>query len=201
MTKLHLKYDLLRGDFTPGPRNFLFTFQVNCPGCFFYGLPVVNALHHEFKNEISFLGLSTAFEDFELNTRANTEALLNSGTIVGETQKALTQRGYETYPEPIDFPVGMDVEAGLNTPEAIDTICNLNPNFQIWPPFEQEAMRGKVREYLTQSEHLHYTFTLNQFKGTPSFVLFDDQMRVHEQWFGHREPEAISALLRTWISA
>ena len=89
MKKLRLEYaSLLQGEFAPGKRNLLFVFQVNCPGCFFYGFPMVNNLQKTFGEQLSFLGLSTAFEDFELNTHANTSLLLSEKKLVGETKKA-----------------------------------------------------------------------------------------------------------------
>ena len=75
--KLHLHYSReLQGKFSLKELNFLFVFQVNCPGCFLYGIPTVNQLYLEFGSQVGFLGLSTAFEDFEFNSRENTVKLL-----------------------------------------------------------------------------------------------------------------------------
>ena len=54
------------------------------------------------------LGLSTAFEDFELNTIANTRALLERSELVGETQRHFAEQGISTYPETISFPIACD---------------------------------------------------------------------------------------------
>ena len=64
--------------------NVAFVFQVNCPGCFIYGIPLLNELFKKYEKEIGFISISTAFEDFELNTEANTIELLNKGELVGE---------------------------------------------------------------------------------------------------------------------
>ena len=56
---------LLKGTFQLRAINIAFVFQVNCPGCFIYGFPVMNNLYGKFKDKIGFIGISTAFEDFE----------------------------------------------------------------------------------------------------------------------------------------
>jgi len=53
---------------------------------------------------LNVLGLSTAFEDFEYNTAANTELLLTEMKLVGATRQALG----EFYSQAIDFPVAVD---------------------------------------------------------------------------------------------
>ena len=83
MQKLALHYNnLLKGSFELKKLNFLFVFQVNCPGCFLYGIPLVNELYKEFQKDISFLGLSTAFENFDLNTATNTKLLVNNLSLI-----------------------------------------------------------------------------------------------------------------------
>ena len=44
-------------------------FQVNCPGCFLYGLPQAISLYEKFKDKnVKVLGVATAFEDYDKNT-------------------------------------------------------------------------------------------------------------------------------------
>jgi len=62
-------------------------FQVNCPGCFIYGFPRQQAALEVSSVGLNVLGLSTAFEDFEYNTAANTELLLMK--LVGKHRQAL----------------------------------------------------------------------------------------------------------------
>ena len=41
-------------------------FQVNCPGCFMYGIPESIQIYNKYKSEgISVLGMATAFEDYD----------------------------------------------------------------------------------------------------------------------------------------
>ncbi|MCE7993784.1 MAG: hypothetical protein HEP71_17490 [Roseivirga sp.] len=189
MQKLHLKYQTISDhSFEFKKVNLLFVFQVNCPGCFAYGFPVVNRLREQFGDELGYLGLSTAFEDFEMNTAENTIALIETGTAVGETRKMLDSQGLETYPEPISFPIASDEiipPEALSDHKLIDKICHINPNFSIWAQFDQDLLRQKVRTYLTQQKKISFTFTVNQFRGTPTFVIFNDEMEIIEQWFGH----------------
>ena len=202
MRKLNLKYDkMLQGDFKAGALNFLFSFQVNCPGCFLYGMPVFNSLYKEYGDRINFLGLSTAFEDFELNNKENTVKLLSDKTIVGETYKALAERGYDHYPQDIEFSVAMDDIVDQNDIDAdmIEQICLLNPNFTTWPEYDKDLLRKKVTDYLMKIPSVFYTFTTNQFRGTPTFVLFNEQYEIYDAWFGHRAPEEIKKTLTKWL--
>ena len=109
MKKLALyKEEMLQGEFNLKELNLLFTFQVNCPGCFVHGIPLVNRLYHEWKDRVGFLGLSTAFEDFDLNTEENTRRLIESAEIVGATKSFLASKGIGFYHQAIDFPIAMD---------------------------------------------------------------------------------------------
>lgn len=77
MTMLQLRLDrVLQGSFDLKALNLLFVFQVNCPGCFIYGFPLVKLYWKYRECGLNVLGLSTAFEDFDYNTAANTELLL-----------------------------------------------------------------------------------------------------------------------------
>ncbi len=177
MQQLQLYYDQeLQGKFTLGTLNFLFTFQVNCPGCFLYGIPLVNRLYHEFGKEVSFLGLSTAFEDFEYNSTTNTSLLLTKKEVVGETKKALEAQGIASYEDPIDFPIAMDTKAddAFDIESAAAQICILNPNYNLWTAFEQKALQDKVIQYLKEQKTLSLTFILNQMRGTPTMIVFNE---------------------------
>lgn len=193
---------LLQGDFKQGDLNFLFTFQVNCPGCFFYGFPILNELCLKYEDQINFLGLSTAFEDFELNTEENTKALLEQNIIIGEVKKAFEDQGLDKYPQRVNFPVAMDLlqtSEEFITDENIESICNLNPNYSIWPEFEQKQLQKNIVDYLSKNPLIPVTFTLNQFRGTPTFVIFDGDYKVLDHWLGYKQPEEIKGILGKWL--
>ncbi|WP_271765299.1 hypothetical protein [Aquimarina algiphila] len=189
MKKLELHFEkTLQGDFKIKDLNLLLVFQVNCPGCFSYALPLFNELYHQFhKEDVSFLALSTAFEDYDKNTIAHTTHLVNDGALVGETKKMMLQQGIETLPYSLDFPIVMDkIEETLSDINvAIETICNINPSYALWPDFEKVAQQKRVAHYLRSLDKIALTFTLNQLRGTPSFVLFNNSYEIIAEWFGH----------------
>ncbi|WP_136467858.1 hypothetical protein [Flagellimonas onchidii] len=198
MKKLKLEYSsLLQGEFSLGKRNLLFAFQVNCPGCFFYGFPSVNDLHKKYADQINILGLSTAFEDFEFNNLENTKLLLTEKKVVGETKKA-----FETYPnelqlQDIEFPIAMDVlsDKSFITEENISYIGNHFPNYGLASDNERQEFDLKIKDYLNMNPIIPVTFTLNQFRGTPTFVLFDEEYTVLKHWFGHKTYEEVEYII------
>ena len=65
-------------------------FQVNCPGCFLYGIPEAINIYNKYRDDgVRVLGIATAFEDFDKNTFENLKMLAETGEVIGETQKAL----------------------------------------------------------------------------------------------------------------
>ncbi len=130
MTKFHLSTEqMLQGDFTIQPINLMLIFQINCPGCFIYALPLAAKLHEQYKDRINVLGLSTAFEDFELNTAENTKKLLQSGEMVGVTRQYFLQEQIERYRVPLEFAIAFDV-----------TTFHINflPGTPSWVVFDQD---------------------------------------------------------------
>lgn len=189
MQRLELHYDqLMKGEFSLKELNFLFVFQVNCPGCFIYGIPTVNSLYQEFSSKLSFLGMSTAFEDYDFNTKDNTKRLLNTGEIVGETKRYFAKQSYNKFPVDIDFPVAMDAigDDKFDLNQAALKICKTNPSFDQWPKFEQDQLHENVVQYLKSQEKVSLTFTLNQMRGTPTFIVFNSDMEILSHHFGHQ---------------
>ncbi|MEQ1917800.1 MAG: hypothetical protein ABL955_01260 [Elusimicrobiota bacterium] len=93
----------------PKPVNLCLVFQVNCPGCFIMSLPQLERLRREWAPRgVGFFGLSTAFEDFELNAPKHTHALFHKRKVVGETAKALLRENIDPAALEINFPVGID---------------------------------------------------------------------------------------------
>lgn len=192
--KLHIG-NQIQGSFKLNKLNVLFVFQVNCPGCFSYALPLFNKLYHRFNQEgISFLGLSTAFEDFDKNTVKHTEGLIKNGELIGETKRFMEERNIYKLPYSIDFPIAMDlIETKISRLDlAVDAICNTNPSFKLWPEFDKQRVRTQVVDYLQRQEKIPLTFTLNQLQGTPSFIVFNEFYEVLFHAFGHVEYEEIS---------
>jgi hypothetical protein len=183
---IQLRIDrVLQGSFELKALNLLFVFQVNCPGCFRYGFPLVNKLHWKYRQSgLNVLGLSTAFEDFEYNTAANTELLLTEMKLVGATRQALG----EFYSQAIDFPIAIDrliTGTALATPENIEFVCEAIAGFGSLSSSEQESLRQKASVYLQRNAQTSVTFTLNHLPGTPTFLLVDRNLKLLNGWFGH----------------
>jgi hypothetical protein len=175
--KLMLKIEeVLRGDFQFNKLNLLLVFQVNCPGCFIYALPIANKLVEDFAEEnFKMLGLSTAFEDFELNTLENTRQLLSEGKLVGETLKILKQTGYEKWPFPFNFDLAFDMlipQGQFNIEEESSNYLNQLEDFEKQTEKEQDRIRLQVKEYFHKKKFKAYSFDGNYLSGTPSWGVF-----------------------------
>jgi len=186
MATIQLQIDrVLQGSFHLKALNLLFVFQVNCPGCFVYGFPLVNKLYGKYRQSgLNVLGLSTAFEDFDYNSAANTELLLTERKLVGATRRALG----EFYSQTIDVPIAVDqltTGAALATLENIEAFTKTIPAFKNLASSEQAAMRQKVNLYLRQHDKTSATFTLNHLPGTPTFLLVDQHLQLLDGWFGY----------------
>lgn len=190
--------DPLQEEFVLSELNLLFTFQVNCPGCFNYGFPLVELLQEKYSNSISFLGLSTAFEDYEFNNVENTKLLIEEGKLVGETLKMFGGK----LPYSIKIPIGMDkvASATFDFEGMAKEMCRSSPDYASWSDFEKKQMQDRIKSYLLHQERISLTFTLNQFQGTPTFVLFDKDYEILVSWFGHLPREQIESTINKYVS-
>jgi len=202
MGRLHLHIgEALQGKFDLQKLNLLLIFQVNCPGCFIYALPMFAELHKRYSGELGFLAMSTAFEDFALNTASNTQLFLKDGELTGEVRKAAKAVYLNSLDFEIDFPVAMDAKMESAQKETIiNNICSSNPNFKNWPSQNKDLMKQRVSSYLNLQEEVFMTFTSNQFRGTPTFVLFNDKYELIDSWFGHSSTDTISTRIDSEIN-
>lgn len=204
MSKFHLKIqELIQGEFILNKVNIAFVFQVNCPGCFIYGIPVINNLYKSFSKTVGFIGVATAFEDFEFNNEASLKLLLNDGTLVGAT-KNYYKSNYDlsVYQEKLNFPVAFDKiiasEEFLNS-DRIELMVNGIPNFSNFSETEKEILIMKVKSYYAEIPVIAETFTLNQLQGTPSFIIFDDNYSILGHHFGHINEDVLKARLEHFL--
>jgi hypothetical protein len=200
MNKIQLSIDrVLQGNFELQAVNLLFVFQVNCPGCFLYGFPLVNHLYGEYRQRgLQVLGLSTAFEDFYLNTAANTELLLTEKSTVGETRKALGEK----YLQAIDFPIAVDtVTTGteLNSPANIEFLSKCVAGFDDLPEIDRNPIRQQMATYLQRQSQTSATFCLNRLPGTPTFLLVGRDLNLLAQWFGHQSEAFVTDILERYL--
>jgi len=205
MSKFHLNIkELVQGEFNINKVNLAFVFQVNCPGCFIYGIPMTNEVYKSFKDKVGFIGIATAFEDFEYNNEESLKLLLEKGTLVGETKKYYnTNYGISNYGETLSFPVAFDSiissEEFINS-NKVELICNAIPNFENFPENEKEIVVQKVKEFYSEIPLLAETFILNQLKGTPSFIIFDDNYNVLGNYFGHHNLKILKTKIEDLLS-
>ena len=168
-------------------------FQVNCPGCFLYGIPEAIQLHNKFKDRgLKVLGIATAFEDYDKNTIENLEKLVTSGHVVGETFKALEQYGQlgegGKLPYSIPFPVAMDKlvdESGpISNSKVMDFVEANVPDFRSMSAKERDLMVERVTGYLKNKKYSALTFEEFNLRGTPSAIIIDRKGILRHVSFG-----------------
>ena len=156
-------------------------FQVNCPGCFMYGIPEAIEIHNKYKEDgVTVLGVATAFEDFDKNTLANLELLVNTGEVVGETQKMLSQYGQlqdNKMKFKIPYPIAMDSlikQTDDVSKEKMDAmIKNQIPDFDSQSEDYKNKIYERVKAYFASKEYSAETFEMYALQGTPSTILVD----------------------------
>ncbi len=168
-------------------------FQVNCPGCFLYGIPQAISLYEKYKDkDVKVFGIATAFEDYDKNTPENLKILLSEGKVIGETYKTLRQHGKlvnndQLYYK-IPFPVAMDQVTKM--PETIsqdkikDFIEIYFPDYQSFPEKDKEDLFSRVENYLRNKEYSAETFEMYKLKGTPSSIIIDRDGILRYNFFG-----------------
>ena len=167
-------------------------FQVNCPGCFLYGIPEVIDIYQKYHSEgVTVLGIATAFEDFDKNTLENLELLLETGEVIGDTKQGLSQYGKledSKLPYKIPFPVGMDSlikETGEISESRIKNfIYNQIPDFDSQPDDYKNQIIQRVRDYLKSKEYSAETFEEYSLQGTPSTIIVDRKGILRDVSFG-----------------
>jgi len=167
-------------------------FQVNCPGCFMYGIPEAINIYNKYRSEgVTVLGVATAFEDFDKNTLENLELLLKTGEVIGETKKGLSQYGKledNKLPYKIPFPVGMDSlikESGDIGEERIKKFIHKQiPDFDSQSEDYRNQIIQRVKDHLKSKEYSAQTFEEYSLNGTPSTILVDRKGILRDVSFG-----------------
>ena len=167
-------------------------FQVNCPGCFMYGIPESIEIYNKYKSEgVSVLGMATAFEDFDKNTLENLQLLLETGETIGETKKMLSQYGEsqgDKISYKIPYPVAMDSlikQSGEASKEKMDSLIkNQIPNFDEQPEDYKKQIYDRVKDYFMSKEFSAETFEMYALPGTPSSILVDRKGILRDITFG-----------------
>jgi|ERR1041384_2800194 thiol-disulfide isomerase/thioredoxin len=168
-------------------------FQVNCPGCFIYGLPEAIELSKSYSiDNVAVLGLATAFEDFDKNNLENLKALVNDRKPIGETLRSLGDQGQldaeMKIPYKIPFPVAMDLllkeDHPVNDIKVTDFVRSNVEDFDMYHPKDKAELLRRVREYLDSRSYTPATFELYGLKGTPSTIYVDKKGNLFDTKFG-----------------
>ena len=180
-------------------------FQVNCPGCFIYGIPEAINIYNKYKSEgLTVLGLATAFEDYDKNTLENLELLLSTGEVIGDTKQGLSQYnqlndGKLQYKIP--YPVAMDSLLKNNEEPSQEKmngfINNQIPNFDSQPQEYKDKIYERVKEYFKSKEFSAETFEMFSLQGTPSTILVDRKGILRDVSFGQNSN--LESMVKTLI--
>lgn len=168
-------------------------FQVNCPGCFLYGLPqIIDLFRHHRKDPVTIFGLATAFEDYDKNTLDNLRLLLSTGEVIGETLRALREYGQlrpgNKLPYSIPFPVAMDLVVKETFPVTDSRIRDfIESNVEGYRSYSERDKLDifeRVRQYLNTKKYSAKTFEEFSLRGTPSTIIIDKNGRLRNTVFG-----------------
>ncbi len=166
-------------------------FQVNCPGCFMYGIPEAINIYNKYRDEgVRVLGVATAFEDFDKNTLENLRMLAETGQVIGDTLESLGRYGKLVGDKlwyKIPFPLGMDSLARAGEPnqdKIMEVIRQQIPDFEAQPDAHKERIISQVRDYLKSKEFSAETFDTYGLRGTPSSILVDRKGILRDVSFG-----------------
>jgi len=167
-------------------------FQVNCPGCFLYGMPEAINIYNKFKDDgVRVLGVATAFEDFDKNTLDNLKLLLQTGEVIGDTKQALGQHDKidgSKLQYKIPFPVGMDslkkTAEDVSQERIMEFIYNQLPNFDSQPVEYKNQIIQRTKDYMKTKEYEAETFEMYSLQGTPSSIIVDRKGILRDVSFG-----------------
>lgn len=171
-------------------------FQVNCPGCFLYGIPEAINIYDRFRDDgVRVFGVSTAFEDFDKNTLENLKMLVETGEVIGNTKQGLRQYGKldvdDRISYKIPFPIAMDslkkTSENITEDRIMDFIDNQIPAFDSQSKDYKKQIIQRVKDYIKSKEFEAETFEMYSLQGTPSSIIIDRKGILRDISFGKME--------------
>ena len=168
-------------------------FQVNCPGCFLYGIPeAIGVYNNTDKSEVKVLGIATAFEDYDKNNLDNLKLLVTKGEVIGETLRALRMYGRvengNKLPYSIPHPVAMDSlikrSGDVQESQVLEFLEENVSGYQAYSEQDKLMLFERAKHYLGSKEFSALTFEEYKLKGTPSTILIDRKGLVRDIAFG-----------------
>ena len=196
--QLHLG-NTVSGDCSLKSLNLMLVFQVNCPGCLSRALPELNQLSLRFP-EVNAFAMSTAFEDYNLNTEVNTRGLVDCGELTLASKRYFSRLGCNALPYQIQVPVVMDAFLAEHKLSGLkDGVLSQVESDSLSP-----AVKGRLCDILDQRfiplVRTGRTFLNNELQGTPSWFIFDDQLNVLDSWFGHKEEKWVRSVIESHLA-
>ena len=181
----------------------LLLIQTNCPGCHIHAIPTANQLAATKQEGFDLYCVSTAFEDFDYNTKDNTKLLLERGTLVGVAKEQLGPTAQEI---PTGMPVAYDMVADTSelSPEELERARNASKDIAreqmtgqgVVHPGVLEKMLYKVDPNLLLPDKVARVFWAVRALGTPMWVIHRRSSgEVLDRKFGQHSPEELLA----WI--
>lgn len=162
-------------------------FQVNCPGCHIHAIPIANQLAKTYPTYL----ISTAFEDFDLNTLDNTR-LLMQGKRIGVPKRSIgEQADLSSIPS---VPMAWDIfhskddvefcqQALLATKESAKDHFRQQMGGNLPPSLERQIDSAVTHNQLP--DQLAASFYAVRAKGTPTWIVQDENGRTVDAMFGN----------------
>ena len=183
----------------------LMLFQPNCPGCHIHAIPTVNELAATKRNGWDVYCVSTAFEDFEFNTKEATNMFLETGALVGDAKARLGPKAINKLDENIPVAYDIIVDKSMLSAEELEIARNASRDTTREQLFSQqpginagvvEKMLYKVDPEMLLPEKVARVFNATRAFGTPMWVLHRRSSgEILDRKFGQRSPDE----LLTWI--
>lgn len=189
----------IQGESALSDLNLMLVFQVNCPGCLVHAMPLLQDVSDQYA-DINCFALSTAFEDFALNSQQNTQKLVEEGELPLISKRYFSRLGQFVLPYRIEVPVVMDLFLSEGQASSVaDAFIHM---------MDQESLSEKMVQQLRHQFNQRFlpvaktgrTFLNNEMQGTPSWFLFDKKMNILESWFGHKDKEWVRARIEYSIN-
>jgi len=156
-------------------------------------IPLVQNLYDSSHDGLGIVGLSTAFQYYNYNNAENTHRLVKEGHLVDHSLSFMKQHGHDTLPYKITFPILMDTKMQPDDAgEVAQAILAQHASYHELSDAEKKAASARIVGQLNKQSDVYISFTVNQFRGSPSFVLFNKDYDILERWFGHTSKEDIN---------
>lgn len=171
--------------------------QPNCPGCIQHAIPTANNLLLSNHQNFDVYCISTAFENFDLNTFGNANKLLQ-GQLVGESQRVLggttTENGVPVMPlahdtvvcksEASESLIALALEATKQNARQQASILGI-------PSDKLEQVLSQLNSAEVLPEKIARVFYTVRAQGTPTWILHNSAGTVLDCRFGHYNNEQL----------